>query len=499
MKKCIRFLKNNYHYFVLFLTFAVTLCVSLSATLYGDDYFYMNPAVSSFPVILQFLKWHILKCNGRTLIHIFVIMFLRNNVTITLGKILCALGITSVCILVPKMLFKDGNRYRIAVCAASFILMTVRPNMFNQNVYWLTGSFNYLFPIIFLLIIMLISVKNRHSVWLLPMSFFGGATMEQIGMMCIGWFVLLLLDELIRNKSFDKKIFSCTLLSVIGYATVIFSPGTFSRFENQSGLNTQSFATILLTLARKNWFDNISLYVMITLLAFSACFWAYHFRKANRFTALVAKVGIPMLTILFLMNTALRAYLTFFGMILGRDIHFQEKLNSAIMCLWILYAVLFTLMTIYSGVMIYVKKGEFIPTASLILALGSQLMMVITKTVLFRACFPAIITFTIYIVYTAVCLGKQFILTRPAKKKSVKSLVKAGIIAACFVACIFQLYSGLYGDCLFVEDKQIVKPHSPQEMQELTDNMDVAMKEYYSSENSDLKIKYDATDFSLYK
>ena len=88
MKKCACLFKNNYHYIILLLTFAAILCVTLSADLFGDDYFYMKPAVSSFPVVLQFLKWHILKCNGRTLVHIFVLIFLRNSVTVTVWRIL---------------------------------------------------------------------------------------------------------------------------------------------------------------------------------------------------------------------------------------------------------------------------------------------------------------------------------------------------------------------------------------------------------------------------
>ena len=34
---------------------------------------------------------------------------------------------------------------------------------------------------------------------------------------------------------------------------------------------------------------------------------------------------------------------------------------------------------------------------------------------------------------------------------------------------------------------------------ELRKTMDISIKEYYSSENSDLKLKYDPYDFSLYK
>ena len=73
------------------------------------------------------------------------------------------------------------------------------------------------------------------------------------------------------------------------------------------------------------------------------------------------------------------------------------------------------------------------------------------------------------------------------------------VCIACIFACVFQLHLGVKGDCLFKEDKQSIKPYNREEMEQMLDQMDISIKEYYSSENSDLKLKYDPYDFSLYK
>lgn len=500
MKKCACFFKKNYHYIILLLTFAATLCVTFSADLFGDDYFYMKPAVSSFPVILQFLKWHILKCNGRTLVHIFVLIFLRNSVTVTAWRILSVAAMTALCWFIPRLLFNDQKLFRLGVCAASFVLMTVRPNMYNQPVYWLTGSINYLFPILLLVVIMFISLKKENSKWLFPLAFLCGATVEQIGMMCIGWFVLLIINEKISRKKLSRHFFGCLVFSIVGFLTIVFSPGTFTRMTNQDGLNDQSYFTVLLAMARKNWLDNISIYIMIILLSVSFCIWSYHFRKKNRFTGFVAKIAMPVFAVLFVLNSMLRVCVTFCGMFLQKEIDFGEKTNRFFLILWFMYFALFVFLSLYSAVLIYTEKHDFIPIIALILAYGSQFMMVITKTVLFRTCFPAIIFFAIYLAYSYAVFANGILKSKPNEKNGkLLNLGRAAVCIACAFACIFQMYFGVNGDCLFKEDKQSIKPYSHEEMEQMLDQMDISIKEYYSSENSDLKLKYDPYDFSLYK
>ncbi len=500
MKKCACFFKNNYHYIILLLTFAAILCVTLSADLFGDDYFYMKPAVSSFPVVLQFLKWHILKCNGRTLVHIFVLIFLRNSVTVTVWRILSAAAMTALCWFISRLFFDDKKLFRLGVCAASFVLMTVRPNMYNQSVYWLTGSTNYLFPILLLVIIMFISLKKENSKWLFPLAFICGATVEQIGMMCIGWFVLLIINEKISRNKFNKHFLGCIVFSIVGFLTIVFSPGTFTRMTNQGELNEQSFFTVLLAMARKNWLDNISIYIMIILLSVSFSIWSYRFRKKNRFTRTVAGIVMPIFAVLFVLNSLLRFYVTFYGMFLQREIDFGEKTNSIFLILWIIYFALFVFLSLYSAVLIYTEKNDFVPIVALILAYGSQLMMVMTKTVLFRTCFPAIIFFAIYLVYSYAVFANKILKSELTERcGKLLNLGRIAVCIACIFACVFQLHLGVKGDCLFKEDKQSIKPYNREEMEQMLDQMDISIKEYYSSENSDLKLKYDPYDFSLYK
>ena len=197
------------------------------------------------------------------------------------------------------------------------------------------------------------TLKKENSKWLFPLAFICGATVEQIGMMCIGWFVLLIINEKISRNKFNKHFLGCIVFSIVGFLTNVFSPGTFTRMTNQGELNEQSFFTVLLAMARKNWLDNISIYIMIILLSVSFCIWAYRFRKKNRFTCTVAGIVMPIFAVLFVLNSLLRFYVTFYGMFLQREIDFGEKTNSIFLILWIIYFALFVFLSLYSAVLIY--------------------------------------------------------------------------------------------------------------------------------------------------
>lgn len=161
---------------------------------------------------------------------------------------------------------------------------------------------------------------------------------------------------------------------------------------------------------------------------------------------------------------------------------------------------MFVFLSLYSAVLIYTEKNDFVPIVALILAYGSQLMMVMTKTVLFRTCFPAIIFFAIYLVYSYAVFANKILKSELTERcGKLLNLGRIAVCIACIFACVFQLHLGVKGDCLFKEDKQSIKPYNREEMEQMLDQMDISIKEYYSSENSDLKLKYDPYDFSLYK
>ena len=128
--------------------------------------------------------------NGRLLVHVFVILMLRNKFTFVLWKILTVAGLVAYCDLIAKMASASREQYRSAIMTVIFFFMTI-VNIYTYSIYWLTGSFNYFYPMLFLLALMYLSRKKPGSPALIPLALLCGATTEQVGIMCIGWFFLL--------------------------------------------------------------------------------------------------------------------------------------------------------------------------------------------------------------------------------------------------------------------------------------------------------------------
>lgn len=112
----------------------------------------------------------------------------------------------------------------------------------RQSVYWITGSFNYVYPIFMffwywytLLKNSKMNFENKKIITTSLLAFFASATVEQGGMMSFGATVLLFIYFLIDNKKNNgnhnlKRLSIILLCSFIGIISVICSPAQFVRF-----------------------------------------------------------------------------------------------------------------------------------------------------------------------------------------------------------------------------------------------------------------------------
>ena len=154
----------------------------------------------------------------------------------------------------------------------------------RQSVYWVTGSFNYVYPTFMLFWYMYELFKNFKSDFnknlfsLVILAFFATATVEQAGMMSFGTTVLLLIYSFIKNKKSDikgcyKKIIIVLLASALGLASVILAPSQFIRIgleENEEILNDlKRKHKILLYIFSKNLCYKISATSFISYIFFN--------------------------------------------------------------------------------------------------------------------------------------------------------------------------------------------------------------------------------------
>ena len=105
MKKIKNFIIDNYHIAALVLMFLSIGFVMIHNGYWLDDYRYMRPALCDWKVVFQFLKWHILNYNGRTIVHFFVILFLRYKYSLLAWRIICTAVICASCVFISKITF----------------------------------------------------------------------------------------------------------------------------------------------------------------------------------------------------------------------------------------------------------------------------------------------------------------------------------------------------------------------------------------------------------
>lgn len=115
------------------------------------------------------------------------------------------------------------------------VLGFLNPHVTRQSVYWITGSFNYVYPLFVLLIYWYFLNKSffyQHDYkWYVPLlAFLSAATVEQGSLMTFGLTLLICLDMTFMRKYKWNKWMTITLLAAtIGMLTVICSPAVLVR------------------------------------------------------------------------------------------------------------------------------------------------------------------------------------------------------------------------------------------------------------------------------
>jgi hypothetical protein len=496
-RKIVETLKANYHIILLLILVLSIASILTRVGLSVDDLDYKQVAICSPAVILHFIKWHMLNYNGRTLVHLVVIALLRYNWAFVVWKVLCAVTVGAVCLLMAKISTKSKEDYKRGVAIAIFTYATIMPGIYSESIYWLTGSLNYLFPIFILLLTMLVTIKKPQSNWVFPLCLLSSVTVEQVSMMTLGLFVLFILNEIIKKEKVNIKHIICAVISLAGFLTIIFSPGTNIRFNNQNRTTLQDVFVNTFKIFRVNWLDNISFCIMTFTIIVLISIWIHKFRTSNKINKYLEKPVIIALLLLEIFNVLLKVYISLSGTVM------PKSLNPILAILWFALAIIFSVSFIYVIIMTYVKLNAFIPCASFILAIGSQFMMSIASTCPERACLPAIFFFGIFEIYSFNYFFTQY---KGALYKKFKLLcrckhnyINVFISMLCIFACVFQIGTSYFLQSV-KESKSAndLRPLSLSQMEDFEKDMGNRATEFYSKSTSPWNKKIDIFDFTKY-
>lgn len=227
--------------------FAGILIMGLFITNAGDDFFY-----GAFVGHGHFMKSHIdhyLYSNGRCIVHILASVFL--GMPHIIWKIVNAGMWAAIAINIYKLVniyITDTSKLKFIMFMLCGGFLTIHIEMAKESSLWLTGSFNYTYPIMmftwYWYLLLTYQVQSIRKLCIV--GFLSAASMEQESaltvMLTVGLMAYMIL---IAGEKPDKKLRTIFIVTVIGAVSLFLAPGNIRRMGDEIGASSGTFENIL--------------------------------------------------------------------------------------------------------------------------------------------------------------------------------------------------------------------------------------------------------------
>lgn len=372
MNKILNEIKNNLMFILLPIIFFSFLLINVNVVYFGDDFYYLSFADLSLPDFFAKHIEHYNNDNGRFLVHILATLFLK--LPMSFWQILNSLMLTGICYFASKILTdKNDRKQPLIITLLFFFIASLSITITRQSVYWLTGSFNYIYPIFlfFAYWFCLSKIQNKkYFIFAIILAFLASASMEQGSMMTLGLTLLTFLTKfksikdlknLVSISKENIKLIILSIVTLVGVCTVVLAPAQFVRIgkEQQEISTIDNIKTNAIFLVH-NYFDepNILPYCLLfnSLILLFAC----KQKEKNRIFIMLSCISNVLLSFI--------------------NVYLVQTYDFFIVSRLILLAIItitYIINFIYINKKIYSKLISPL-TISLVLMLGSQAMMLIS-------------------------------------------------------------------------------------------------------------------------
>lgn len=381
--KC--FSRKYWHYIILGIYFILLIYQHGFIHMYGDDFYYGTFLKDNF--IKKHIE-HYMYINGRALVHFIVTIMLFFKTK--LFMIVNPLMIIGVVTLAAKLVTNNKENYKIAIALGLVLFSMLSINITRQSIFWLDGSFNYLFPMLLALATIHLLKKSIYTgkkYWYLPvLSLLSGMTVEQASAITFGGVLLVLLSsKLINNRQLKFNHYLTLILALVGCLTVVLAPGTFMRAEIE-GTNISIIENIKDIVKMLFLYKDMQVYNLLLLL--SVIFTLKN--NKNLFSKVLFYLNVFFFVSILLIGGN---YTT----IIPIDI--SNKLILAVVLIGIL---VFLVGLVYLAVYNLIINKDDMILISFILAAGAQLMMIVSPVYGYRILLCTIILYFIPIMTTII-------------------------------------------------------------------------------------------------
>ena len=411
------------------LTFIFTFIVNNNVYMFGDDYFYVTFSQGTASEFWEHHLRHYTLDNGRAFVHFLASIFL--SVDLIWWKIFNSLVLSGITYFGSKIASKDtfisGFIFFFGICAIDIYIS-------RQSIYWLTGSFNYVFPIFLLLVYWYYLLKLKESKKYLCLicflGFISSATVEQVAMMAFGLTLLFVIKEYIATRKLNKHLLVVLLFSLIGAASVILSPATFERYklENADASPLSERINLLVAFLVDSFFSTKWIFPA------NICFILLAYKKIKE------TIKNKIVLILFLFSIPVITYNVYASVA-------SETLKTAL-SFYLLLTYIFAIIVISIQEIKEIKTSPLTFTIASILLIGSQIMLIASAVYGNRNLVCGIFMFFLIIGY----LAETIELT----KKSIFSYFAILIIGYLSISNQISIANG-YRESHRIENKNIEK------------------------------------------
>lgn len=343
-----KFLCQNYHWIVL-ASFIFLLAILHRFIIFtGDDYAYSQPVTKSLSEFFSFHCKHYVKANGRAIIHFFLTLAFADS-DMSMWKIIAPIFTGAILFVTAKAFTDSKHEFQLTLSVLCVVYLCLGGAFAGASIYSITPAFNYLYPLVLMSAtawLTKLTYKKSKNIWWLPLvSFFAGATMEQIGLMSIGYIVLIAFSNYLTNRTLpNKSVVMAFFTSLAGYLTVMLAPGTFVRRSNSTRPFVENFIagfTMLINIK--------SLIVFNSLMIIGLCYWLVSIKTRHKL--------LKVFNILLAVGLTVGQLINIFILVNNLGITFDS--NIIISLVWKLFDLMYIFAMVYVPALIFfIKKKQ---------------------------------------------------------------------------------------------------------------------------------------------
>ncbi|MDI9217015.1 MULTISPECIES: DUF6056 family protein [Clostridium] len=375
--------------------------------IYADDLYYSRDIQNGISYLPK-LMWKELNVNGRVWVHVLLSILVKYDAV--LYRIINPIIITLGAVLIAKISNKDrgSNKILPAAVVSSLLFLAIPTQIANTTLYYAACALNYLYPtlvsILFGYIFLIYYSKEKNlskiNFGIIVLGFFAASSTQQAGAIGIGYIVLMsLYIAFMKGYKLKAKYFINFIPLVLGYGLVTFGSLKRMLLEKDSGVVIKISETIMEILKTNIFSKPVSIFTILILICL--VIWIikfsreYQHNKTLRYFNILLAIALLISSLCYIYVVIIKGYKV--------EVITLANITSEITLFYLGFTVIYIFSMLYVGTLILLNKKNPFILASIINAIGAQVMLLVADSRFasaYKIIFPSQLLMFIFICYT---------------------------------------------------------------------------------------------------